>query len=89
MFNPFKAASNAASKAMGGHSFQSDKVEEYGGQPILSPFQQARQEWDDTAIQFSVVHTLSEYYILIIARFVRGYAVFERVLARQALGAIL
>jgi len=42
-----------------------------------------------TAIQFSVVHTLSEYYILIIARFVRGYAVFERVLARQALGAIL
>jgi hypothetical protein len=44
---------------------------------------------DITAIQFSVVHTLSEYYILIIARFVRGYAVFERVLARQALGAIL
>jgi hypothetical protein len=42
-----------------------------------------------TAIQFSAVHTLSEYYILIIARFVRGYAVFERVLARQALGAIL
>jgi hypothetical protein len=50
-----------------------------GPQPGLSP----------TAIQFSVVHTLSEYYILIIARFVRGYAVFERVLARQALGAIL
>jgi hypothetical protein len=44
---------------------------------------------DITAIQFSAVHTLSEYYILIIARFVRGYAVFERVLARQALGAIL
>jgi type IV secretion system protein TrbF len=48
MFNPFKAAHGAASKAMGGHSFQSDKVEEYGtGQPILSPFQRARQEWDD------------------------------------------
>lgn len=44
MFNPFKAAS----KAMGGHIFQSDKVENYGtGQPILSPFQRARQEWDD------------------------------------------
>jgi hypothetical protein len=42
-----------------------------------------------TAIQFSVVHTLSGYYILIIARFVRGCAVFERVLARRALGAIL
>ena len=42
-----------------------------------------------TAIQFSIVHTLSGYYILIIARFVRGCAVFERVLARRALGAIL
>ena len=42
-----------------------------------------------TAIQVSVVHTLSGYYILIIARFVRGCAVFERVLARRALGAIL
>src|SRR5687767_4739177 len=30
-----------------------------------------------TEIQFSVVHTLSGYYILIIARFVRGCAVFE------------
>jgi len=48
-----------------------------------------RSGWRITAIQFSAVHTLSEYYILIIARFVRGYAVFERVLARQALGAIL
>jgi type IV secretory pathway TrbF-like protein len=48
MFNPFKAASNAASKAMGGHDFQSDKVQDYGtGQPVLSPFQRARQEWDD------------------------------------------
>jgi hypothetical protein len=42
-----------------------------------------------TAIQFSIVHTLSGYYILIIARFVRSCAVFERVLARRALGAIL
>jgi type IV secretory pathway TrbF-like protein len=48
MFNPFKAASNAKSKAMGGHDFMSDKVEDYGtGQPVLSPFQRARQEWDD------------------------------------------
>lgn len=48
MFNPFKAASNAASKAMGGHDFKSDKVQDYGtDQPILSPFQRARQEWDD------------------------------------------
>lgn len=44
MFNPFKAAS----KAMGGHDFTSDKVPDYGtGQPVLSPFQRARQEWDD------------------------------------------
>lgn len=48
MFNPFKAASSAASKATGGHSFQSDKVDDYGtGEPILTPFQRARQEWDD------------------------------------------
>ena len=42
-----------------------------------------------TAIQFSVMHTLGGYYILIIARFVKGCAVFEGVLARLALGAIL
>src|SRR3954454_11873689 len=48
MFNPVKAASNAASKAQGGHDFQSVKVQDYGtGQPVLSPFQRARQEWDD------------------------------------------
>src|SRR3954451_18159404 len=48
MFNPFKAASTAASKAQGGHDFQSDKVQDYGtGPPVLSPFQRARQEWDD------------------------------------------
>ena len=48
MFNPMKAASNAASKAMGGHDFRSDKVQDHGtGQPVLSPFQRARQEWDD------------------------------------------
>jgi type IV secretion system protein VirB5 len=48
MFNPFKAASSAANKAMGGHDFTSDKVPDYGsGQPVLSPFQRAHQEWDD------------------------------------------
>jgi type IV secretory pathway TrbF-like protein len=48
MFNPFKAAFSAGSKAMGGHDFQSDKVDDYSnGQPILTPFQRARQEWDD------------------------------------------
>lgn len=47
-FNPFRAASNAAGKAMGGHDFRSDKVEDHGaGYPVLTPFQRARQEWDD------------------------------------------
>ena len=59
MFNPFKAAFSAGSKAMGGHDFQSDKVDDYSnGQPILTPFQRARQEWDDrSAPRWSAVGT--------------------------------
>jgi type IV secretion system protein TrbF len=48
MFNPFKAASGAAAKAMGGHDFKAGEIRHYGpDQPLLSPFQRARQEWDD------------------------------------------
>jgi type IV secretion system protein VirB5 len=48
MWNPFKAAADTAAKTTGAHDFRSAKVDDYGsGQPMLSPFQRARQEWDD------------------------------------------
>jgi type IV secretion system protein VirB5 len=48
MANPLAFIARAASKAQGGHDFNSGEVRRYGpDQPFLSPFQAARQEWDD------------------------------------------
>jgi type IV secretion system protein TrbF len=48
MFNPLKLVFSSAAKAQGGHDFAAGEIPCYAQKdPVLSPFQRARQEWDD------------------------------------------